>query len=70
MFHQMREGEHDAFQTHLSQIATWVVQCDAGNLSTGKFLNNPATTMSDAKRTSATGLVYQARPSLTLHGLA
>ena len=37
LFHQMREGEHDAFEAHLSRFVTWAAQCDAGNLSAGKY---------------------------------
>ena len=35
LFHQMREGEHDAFEAHLSRFAMWAAQCDAGNITTG-----------------------------------
>ena len=37
LFHHMRKGEHDDFESHLSDMRWWATECQNGNISAGKY---------------------------------
>ena len=37
LFHHMKKGEHDDFESHLSDLRVWASQCQTANVSAGKY---------------------------------
>ena len=37
LFHHMGRGEHDDFESYLSNMRQWAAECQNGNLSAGKY---------------------------------
>ena len=37
LFHHMRKGEHDKFESHLSNLRLWATQCQNAHISAGQY---------------------------------
>ena len=39
LFHHMKKGEHDDFESQLSDFRVWAAECEQANLSGGKYFS-------------------------------